>query len=106
MCIRDRTYGAHFWAKPSWTATLAAFGWFLNLSPAWGVAVTAAASVAVIAIIVSEFPGEDTAPLKVPGLHERVLVIGFLVLPIADLVAMKITHGGLAVRYMLPAALG
>lgn len=102
-----QTFGAHFWAKPSWRVALTAFGWFLNVSPAWGVAVTAAAAVAVIAVIISEFVGKDATSLKLPDLlHERVLVIGFLVLPLAILVAMKITHGGLVARYMLPGALG
>ncbi len=99
-------YGDHFWAKPSWRATLATFGWFLNLSAAWGVAVAVAAALAIMAIIVSEYP-KTTASVKVTSLlHERALVIGFLVLPLATMLAVKITHGGLTARYMMPGVLG
>jgi hypothetical protein len=100
-------YGAHFWAQPTLTGALSVWGWFLNLSSYWGIAVTAAASVGVVAIMVSEWLREGSDSRQVHDLfHEKVLVLGLLALPLIAFVAMKITHGGLTERYMLPAGLG
>jgi hypothetical protein len=107
LSLLRKYYGAHYWANPTLTGLLSFFGWFLNLSSFWGVAITAAASVGVVAIMVSECVREDSDPREVHDLfHEKVLVLGLLALPLAAFVAMKITHGGLTERYMLPAGLG
>jgi Dolichyl-phosphate-mannose-protein mannosyltransferase len=107
LSLLKRYYGSSFWAKPTLTGVLGVFGWFFNLSPHWGIAITAAASIGVVAIMVSEFVREDRDSHRARDLfHERVLVLGLLALPLAAFVAMKITHGGLTERYMLPAGLG
>jgi hypothetical protein len=107
LSLLKRYYGASFWAKPTLMGVLSVFGWFFNVSPHWGIAITATASIGVVAIMVSEFVSEDRDYHEAHGLfHERVLVLGFLALPLAAFVAMKIAHGGLTERYMLPAALG
>jgi hypothetical protein len=105
LSLFRKTYGAHIWAKVSLTGVLSVFGWFLNLSLPWGIAVTAAASVGVVAIMVSEWVREDSRELH-DLFREKVLVLGLLALPLAVFVAMKLTHGGLTKRYMLPAGLG
>ncbi len=107
LSLLKKTYSAHFWSQPTLTGVLSVFGWFLNLSPSWGIAITAAASVGVVAIMVSECVREDSDSRGVHDpFHEKVLVLGLLALPLAVFVAMKITHGGLTARYMLPAGLG
>jgi len=100
-------FGAHFWAKPTLTGVLSVFGWFFNLSPSLGIAITAAASAGVVAIMVSERGREDSDSREVHApFHLNVLVLGLFALPLAVFVAMKITHGGLTERYLLPAGLG
>jgi len=107
LSLLKKYYGAHFWAQPSLTGVLGFFGWFLNLSPYWGVAVAGAATVGVIAILVSECAGKNFASRELPGnFHENVLILALLAMPLAAFIAMKVTHGGLTERYMLPAGLG
>jgi Dolichyl-phosphate-mannose-protein mannosyltransferase len=99
-------YGAHFWSKPGLMGALDVYGWFLNLSPYWGIAIAGAAFVGVVAVIISERVREDSGSREKHRLQEKVLVLGLLALPLAVLAAMKMTHGGLTERYMLPAGLG
>jgi hypothetical protein len=99
-------YGAHFWSQPGLAVALDVYGWFLNVSPYWGIAIAAAASAGVIAIIISESFREKSGSREVRHFHEKILVLGLLILPVAVLTAMKLTHGGLTERYMLPAGLG
>jgi len=109
LSLFRKYYGAQtqLWARPSLTGVSSVFGWFFNLSPSWGIAVTATASLGVVAIMASEYVIEDSDSREMPDLfHEKVLVLGLLALPLAVFVAMKIMNGALTERYMLPAALG
>jgi hypothetical protein len=100
-------YGAHFWSKPTLTGVLKVFGWFFYLPPSWGIGIAVAASVGLIATMVLHSEEEGATSREVHRLpQEKVLVLGLLVLPLAVFAAMKITHGGLTERYMLPAGLG
>ena len=71
------------WAKPTLTGVSSVFGWFFNLVSLLGNRVTAAASVGVVAIIVSDYVREDSDSRDL--FHEKVLVLGLLALPLAVL---------------------
>jgi hypothetical protein len=100
-------YGNGFWAKATISGTLNVFGWFLNVGPFWGIAITATAFIGVVASMVADYVEIDSGPHEARDLfHERALVLGLLALPFAIFTAMKITHGGFTDRYALPAGLG
>jgi hypothetical protein len=100
-------YGAHFWAQPTWSAMLSVLGWFLKLGTLWGIAITAAAFLGLAASMVAGYFSNDSGPRETdPLFHEKALVLGLLVLPVAIFLAMKLTHGGFIDRYVLPAGLG
>jgi hypothetical protein len=99
-------YGAHFWSQPGLAGALDVYGWFLNVSPYWGIAIAAATSAGVIAIIIFGSVREKSGSREVRHLQENILVLGLLMMPVVVLTAVKMTHGGLTERYMLPAGLG
>ena len=100
-------YGTDFWARPALTGALSVFGWFFNLSQPWGIAMAALAAFGILATMVSRRASNQSgSPAAVAPIHEKVLVLSLLALPFAIFVAMKLTHGGMTQRYMLPACLG
>lgn len=100
------SYGAHFWAQPSFAQALGSYGWLFRTTQALGLVAAGAAVLALLpALIVSnrashgEFR-EDSL------LHLRVAALGFVALPFLCFFAAKIAHGGMTERYMMPAILG
>jgi hypothetical protein len=100
-------YGAHLWAVPNLLEAQSSYGWFFNTTSAWG---TRLAEIAVLAVLLTMLAAERAAvrggKRADPPLHECVLVLGFLALPFLSFFAAKLFHGGMTVRYMLPAVLG
>jgi hypothetical protein len=104
-------YGAHYWveARPRLAATAETYNLLFNLpeNSTVGIALAAVAAVGVLMTLTYWRPSEDR-PHGTPDapFHEKILALGLLALPFVFLVAMKIVHGGLVVRYLLETVLG
>jgi hypothetical protein len=102
-------YGAHYWAgtQPTLVTAASMYGSFFNVSGPMGIALAAVATVGVSKTLTHWRPGEgiphgtQDAPF-----HEKILALGLLALPFVFLLAMKVAHGGLVDRYLLPTILG
>jgi hypothetical protein len=98
-------YGAHYWVKPTVNSLADSYGRVFNLSPVWGMALVAALSLGVLDSFWVQGRDRSAANLD-PRFHERVLVLGMLCIPIFVLIAMKLVHGAVLERYILPIVLG
>lgn len=110
-------YAGTNWAPPTFVGTIGIYSWLFNLDSPFDrffpiftvqsiaiVLLTAIGAVCAISLLV--YQAVKARPEDEPFFHENILVAGFLGLPFVIFVAMKITNGGGAERYMLPAILG
>jgi hypothetical protein len=94
-------------AKPSLSAILHIYGSIFNTTPSWGVAIVGTMSLFILGIIVfSRRNRTGTESQSNTSLHEYVLVLALLSLPLISYVLAKIVHAGLTERYVLSTALG
>jgi hypothetical protein len=100
-------FGPHFPGSVSVRTLPLMYGWYLGVAPAWGVALVGAAFGAVLATFFPmASPPRDTKGLPAASVPDRVLVLGFIVLPMVGFVVARIAHGPHVDRYFLPAILG
>jgi|GEM_PF-801776 len=107
LAQNKKYYGALPFATPNLSAILHIYGSIFGTSPSWGVAIVAAISFFIVAIIV--FPNGNKAGTESQtnsSLHEYVLVLALLGLPLISYLLAKIMHAGLSERYVLSTALG
>ena len=99
-------YGSHFTGHLSLDVAMKAYGWLFQLPPGLGVglAVTGIAAVLIYGLLIHRESFVDS--LKEVPIQEHVLVLGFLILPIAMYFAIKVVHGGFGPRYLLLTTLG
>ncbi len=106
-------YSPHFWIHPTFFGVLRIYGWIFGIpqgslsTPSWLIA--AALLLTAIVLVVSALfllRALRASPNQLPFFHERVVIAGFLLLPITMFLATKITNGGLTDRYLLPVTLG
>lgn len=99
--------GVHLWAKPTFARLGATIGAVFNVPPNVGLIVAAVGSLASLAgVVFLTARGIRSEPVAAPFLHELVLVISLLNLPIIVFLAAKFLHGGFLGRYAVPAMLG
>lgn len=101
------SHGAHFWAVPSLESAKSGYGWYFNTSGFWGLVLLVAAMLAVLGTLLLRVRkrAEATRPV-VDLLHEPILILGFLALPLIGFVIAKLAHGGMTPRYVLSALFG
>jgi hypothetical protein len=105
LSIVRNIYGKHYWAMPSIRTALSFYAWTFHFVIR-SFTLDAALSIGLVAACISLlFPKIRKERFSDPHLNEHVLVVGFLALPFAALVALKLTHGGMDNRYILPSAL-
>jgi hypothetical protein len=105
-------FGQHWWSAPGLAMVLLApqvlFKWSGGM---WGPAVTAALVAVCIAWIVrATWPSRRPASVWFPASPltpaECGLVVGLLAIPVVAVVAVRLAHGGLTDRYMMPSIIG
>jgi len=102
-------YGAHYWpqAQPTLQGAAHIYGSFFYLPGPMGFALAAMAAVGVLKTLTRWRSSEDIphgthdAPFQ-----EKILALGLLALPFVFCLAMKVVHGGILDRYLLPTVLG
>ena len=98
-------YGDTFWARPMLGTLYDAYGYFLKVSPFWGLAIAVVCGLAIIGALTwvhADFPAhEDHVPP-----HERVLVFVLLAMPALVFAATLLVGGAFSSRYVLYAVLG
>lgn len=106
----QKHYGPHFWAKPTLQAALESYSsYFLrfDLDRLLGLYLAGAATVAVLFTMLATLRrtsrGESSAG---PPLHELMLVLGFLSLPLVCFAFAALAHSGMHPRYIVPSFLG
>ena len=104
-------YGHNFWSQPSFKQISTAYSWLFRLGDHWS-GIFAAGLIAVFLYVrltnKSLFDRSDRRSREeewVP-IEEQALTIMLVCLPIVAVVAAKVSHGGMATRYMLPTVLG
>jgi hypothetical protein len=106
-------YSAHVWTHPTLLGMLRTYGWILDIPQglptnfSWslvaGLVLTCAILIACAFLILQAFRAD---PISQPFFHENLLISGFLLLPLLLFSAIKLTHGALTSRYLLPVTLG
>jgi len=106
-------YSEHAWMHPTILGTLRAYSWVFGIYPntsgasflsqAVWLLLTAGALVLAFLFIYRSLAGD---PEKDSSFHESVLIAGFLLLPLVLYVVIKVTHGVLSARYLLPVMFG
>ncbi len=107
LAQNKKYYGALPFANPSLSAILHIYGSIFGASPPWGVAIVAVMFLSIVGIIV--FPKANrtgTESQTNTSLHEHVLVLTLLVLPLIGYLIAKIMHAGMSERYVLSTGLG
>ncbi|HLW98076.1 MAG TPA: glycosyltransferase family 39 protein [Candidatus Acidoferrales bacterium] len=100
-------YGSHYWAVPSLDGAKSSYGWFFNLSPAWGLNIAGLAVIMVLVKLLFDMRRHTGAEYAgVDLVHERTLALGFLALPFVGFIVSDLAHGGMTVRYVMPTILG
>jgi hypothetical protein len=106
-------YSQHFWIHPTFLGMLRIYGWIFGIpqgSPStfsWPLA--AGLLLTAIVLVVSALfliRALRANPNQTPFFHERVLIAGYLLLPVTVFFAVKLSNGGLTDRYFLPVTLG
>lgn len=102
-------YSEHPWMHPTIFGTLHAYSWILGISTGptstllqqaiWFLLTTGAMGLGVL-LLYRSFRSQD------PLFHESALIAGFLLSPIFLYAVVKITHGVLSARYLLPIMFG
>ncbi len=100
-------YGAHFYAKPTLFTVAVTYGAFFEVAGRWGVGVAAALTLGVLGAALAAVNGRAKATCTCESPFDgQVLTLALLALPVGIYVATKVAHGGLTVRYALPAVIG
>jgi hypothetical protein len=99
-------WAAHFFVAFSLRTLPLVYGWYFGELPAWGTALAGAAFVTVLATFSKTSQPGDPKVSPEKSASERVLVLGFILLPMLGYAVAKITHGPFVDRYFLPAILG
>ena len=98
-------WAPHFFATSSLRSLPRVYSWYFGVSPGLGTALGGAAFLMVLATFAPKRAGNPRISLQKPA-SERVLLLGFIILPIIGYAVAKITHGPFIDRYFLPAILG
>jgi hypothetical protein len=107
LSILKQYYGAHYWVQPSLVGLAGIHGSLFHLTARWGVAILAVSVAGMLDSLRPKKPEQsDRTPPVETFLHEKVLALGFIVLPFLFFLAMKVVHGGVLDRYVLPSVLG
>jgi hypothetical protein len=100
-------YGAHFWAMPSLEGAKSSYGWYFNTTTTWGLILLVTTVLAVMGTLLLRVRKEaEVARPAADLLHEPILILGFLGLPLIGFVIAQFAHGGMTPRYMLPTLIG
>lgn len=103
----NRYYGDSLWSKQIVFDPGASYGWLFSASPAWGIRLATAAALALfLAMIVAARDAARTSEDWRACLHEYVLALGLLALPLIGLLGAMVGNVGMLPRYVMPAVLG
>jgi 4-amino-4-deoxy-L-arabinose transferase-like glycosyltransferase len=107
LAQNKKYYGSLPFAKPTLSAIVHIYGSIFGTSPPWGVAIVAVMSLFLFGIIAFRKGKETgTESLTNTSLHETVLVLALLALPVICYLLARILHAGMSERYVLSTALG
>ncbi|MGA8367338.1 MAG: glycosyltransferase family 39 protein [Candidatus Acidiferrales bacterium] len=102
-----RNYGRNYWARPTLRRVGGFYGWLFH-SGSFYVNFSLAALVVFLlfgALLLLALPKTRKAWMANPFFQEQVLIVGLLGLPFVTYVVIKVVHGGMDYRYVLPAVL-
>jgi hypothetical protein len=119
LILRLRQYGQNFWAPASFSQVLWADSWLFNFGSnllggavaTWGLTIMVAVTAMFVYFnfgkrAISGSSGRRKISDIVLPLEECVLVLMLLLLPLIEVAAAKVSHGGMMYRYMMPTVLG
>ena len=107
LAQHKKVFGALPFVKANLSAIIHSYGSFFNVPPPWGMAVVAGTALFILTIIVSpQGVRTRTESQANTPLHEYVLVLALLGLPVISYILAKIVHSGLTERYVLSTVLG
>jgi hypothetical protein len=103
-----KTYGQHYFTKPTWEVTLSSYGSYFPGAEMWGgLYLVAAAVLAVLFTLLATrrrtSRGEPPAGAPV---QELALALGLLSLPLVGFGAAALAHSGMNSKYLLSSVLG
>lgn len=106
----QKLFGAHFWAKPTFSAAIGSYSWYFLLSEtSWGMYLVALAALAVLFTTLATLRRTSRlgdGNIADSPIHELVLVLGLLSLPFVGFAVAAVTHGGMTAKYLVPSLLG
>lgn len=94
-------YGSHFWAKPTKSFVVTAYGPLLGLGKGLGLALAVLLTVALVMLL-----ARARTSGNIGQVHACCAALAFLLLPTFAVVLANAGRGGLTERYMLPTILG
>jgi len=104
-----QNWGPHFWAGAALSDVSAAYGNYFRVGSPWGMAICGLAIFVMLAPLVRRFTSAETTAQQQRDetpLAERVLIAGFVALPLLGFAVAKATHGPFVERYFLAAIFG
>jgi len=104
----QKNMGPHFWAKPTLELALWSYSWFFLTpleEPGLYVATIASAAVLFTMLATAKKSSRGERPAGAP-VHELILVLGLLALPLLGFGIAALVHGAMTAKYMVPSILG
>jgi len=105
-----QNWGPHFWARAGLSDISAAYGNYFRVGSPWG---TAICGLGILVMLVPLFyrriankPKTSSVQLHQTPLAERILIAGFIALPVLGFAVAKLTHGPFVERYFLASIFG
>ena len=96
-------YGTHFFSKPVLSALPDYYGSYFVTDGTFGLGLALLAAFALAWPLLWSRLRETIEP---NDLAERIVLLGFVALPLIGFVLARLTHGGLSARYLLPTVIG
>ena len=108
LSTMQKNFGAHPWTKPTLEIALNSYSWyFLTFESSPGLRLAAIATVAVLFTMLATLRKSSwSGPSSGAPLHELVLVLGLLSLPLVGFAVAALSHGGMIAKYLVPSLLG
>jgi hypothetical protein len=104
----QKIFGAHFWAKPTLSAATGSYSWYFLLpETSWGMYLVALATLGVLFAMLATLRGTSQhAETSGVPIHELVLVLALLPLPLVGFAVAALAHGGMNAKYLVASLLG
>ncbi len=108
LTAQKQMYGQHFWAQPSLSGVVAAYGYLFQLPAFLGMGLVLILGLGLL--VAERWPpvsvAKDPTVRAVSLSQERALVLAMLVMPVALAAAARIAHAGFMDRYVIWVAVG